>query len=50
MCLFAGMADVLPVPLRLCVCRGEAEGGRETGGKAEAECCQETREVDRKSK
>uniref|UniRef100_A0A3Q2ZX50 Rho GTPase activating protein 4a n=1 Tax=Kryptolebias marmoratus TaxID=37003 RepID=A0A3Q2ZX50_KRYMA len=38
-CLCAGLADVLPVPLRLCVCRGEAEGGGEAGGKAKAECC-----------
>lgn len=49
MCLCADMADILPVPLRLCVCRGEAEGSRETGGKAEAEC-KEAGEVDRKSK
>lgn len=48
--LYAGMADILPVPLRVCVCRGETEGGRETRRKAEAECCQETGAVDRESK
>uniref|UniRef100_A0A3P9QFS3 Rho GTPase activating protein 4a n=1 Tax=Poecilia reticulata TaxID=8081 RepID=A0A3P9QFS3_POERE len=38
LCLCAGMADLPPVPLRVCLCRGEAEGGREAGGKAKAEC------------
>uniref|UniRef100_A0A3B5LLF9 FCH domain-containing protein n=1 Tax=Xiphophorus couchianus TaxID=32473 RepID=A0A3B5LLF9_9TELE len=38
LCLCAGMADLPPVPLRVCLCRGEAERGRETGGKAKAEC------------
>uniref|UniRef100_A0A3B3U2C0 Rho GTPase activating protein 4a n=1 Tax=Poecilia latipinna TaxID=48699 RepID=A0A3B3U2C0_9TELE len=38
LCLCAGMAYLPPVPLRVCLCRGEAEGGREAGGKAKAEC------------
>ena len=45
--LSLGMEDLLPVLLRLHVCRYEAEGCRETGGKTEN---QENGEVDRKSK
>ena len=41
------MEDILPVLRRLYVCRREAEGCRETGGKTEN---QENGEVDRKSK
>lgn len=46
----AGMEDLPPVPLRVCMCRGEAEGGGETGGKAKAERCKKTGEIDRKSR
>lgn len=48
--VFAGVADLLPVPLGVRVCGGKAEGCGEAGGEAEAERCQETGEVDRKSK